>query len=49
MPILKMDNDVLLKTGREPLEPVDELGPNSVPDNGLLFIEMVCYTEIIIK
>ncbi len=34
-------------TGGTNLEPMDEPGPNSVPDNGLLFIATVCYTEII--
>ncbi len=34
------------KTGREPPKPVDEPGPSVVPNDSLLFIAMVCYTEI---
>ncbi len=33
-------------TGRESPKPMDEPGPNSIPNTGLLFTAMVCYTEI---
>ncbi len=33
-------------TGCEPLEPMDEPGPNSIPNNDVLGIATVCYTEI---
>ncbi len=33
-------------TGHEPPEPVDEPGLNGVPNSSLLFIAVVCYTEI---
>ncbi len=33
-------------TEHNPVKPMDEPGPNSGPNNGLLFRKTVCYTDI---